>query len=94
MRLGDLVYELAHIANKTRVPEDGAAVIKTEINLLRKRPNMFSLDHNGGYRVRKIEWVSDSQYWKYGLSWKTGEWILITDGYPDETFLEVPDAND
>ncbi|MFA5054327.1 MAG: hypothetical protein WC565_09725 [Parcubacteria group bacterium] len=73
-------------------PPDGAKCIGVEIDLMERDPCVMAGFGTHGFRVRKVERYPDHRYKKYGLSWKTGEWVLIPegDGYPEETFLEAP----
>ena len=97
-KLADLIVEIIQKVSKDYWPPEGAPVRSVEIELL-YRPldilfSSFSVceeEHKAGYRVRKVERFDDHRFKKYGLSWMTGEWILIQQGkgYPGETFLEI-----
>jgi hypothetical protein len=85
-----LVESAIHHAAKHYWPPEGSPILGIEIELLERLPDILTPDNPPGYRVRKIEKYADDKFKKYGLSWKTGEWILVQQGesYAEETFLE------
>jgi hypothetical protein len=91
MTLRDVAREIEKRARASHWPTKEGPVVKVEIDLQEKSPDMLSDDDRPGYRVRKVEWYDEHHFKKYGLSWKTGEWMLVPEGgrYPEETFLEM-----
>ncbi|MFA5053635.1 MAG: hypothetical protein WC565_06240 [Parcubacteria group bacterium] len=89
--LKDRVESIIRYTAKHYWPPEGSPVLGVEIELLEHCPDpMFSPNDRHGFRVRKVEWYADRKHKKYGLSWKTGEWVLVQQGenYAEETFLE------
>ncbi|MFA6270844.1 MAG: hypothetical protein WC657_06595 [Candidatus Paceibacterota bacterium] len=87
--LGSMFEKVMRQVQKDHSPPDGAPIIKTDIELFFKDSSYLSKDERQGYRVRKVEWFDNFRFKRYGLSWKTGEWILVDEEYPEDTFLEV-----
>jgi hypothetical protein len=88
----DIAREIEKRARASHWPTEEGPVVKVEIELQQKGADCFSDDDRHGYRVRKVEWYDEHHFKKYGLSWKTGEWMLVPEVggcYPEETFLEV-----
>lgn len=88
--LGDLIESSIRYAAKHYWPSEGSPILGIKIELLERLPDVLSPDEPPGFRVRKVEKYADDKFKKYGLSWKTGEWILVQqgEGYAEETFLE------
>ncbi|MFA5053818.1 MAG: hypothetical protein WC565_07155 [Parcubacteria group bacterium] len=91
----DLIESAIRYAAKHYWPPDGSPVLGVEIELLERLPDALSPDEPPGFRVRKVEKYANDKFKKYGLSWKTGEWILVQqgEGYAEETFLECKERD-
>ncbi|MFA5053582.1 MAG: hypothetical protein WC565_05975 [Parcubacteria group bacterium] len=90
----EVAREIEKRARASHWPPEGAKVTRVQIDLIEHRPDALTSDQRAGYRVRKAEFYGERHYKKYGLSWKTGEWMLVPDEgrYHEDTFLEVKDA--
>ena len=88
----EVAREIEKRVRASHWPPEGAEVTRVQIDLIERRPDALTSEQRAGYRVRKAEFYGERHYKKYGLSWKTGEWMLVPDGgrYAEETFLEIP----